>query len=301
MTDSRFVPVFAFCLAVLLAVSAPAATAQNVVAPGVTFSVDPVQPYHMQPYNAPDVQPPMAPPSTVTPSLLRDDTLLDSTLTIASVVEFDGADQEVGKTVLRAETPDSAKVFEPVPPVWVDQPTVSGVRAYEALFDARDLSTVERPDGSSVEAPEVTAEACPAAASKDLKQPAAYDRNATLLPPGQVAYFYTEADSLVHCAVYRWDEATRMSGREFIQLMRDGGVDPLSVLATYDVMFEEVVRSVERRLGSPQHMDPTPTATEDRGVSHRRTARWTTDDVVIDLRLAISRIGGHLTVVQYWQ
>lgn len=295
MTDPRFVPVFAFCLAVLFVVGAPAATAQNVGAPGVTFPAD-----RVESPDAPSLQS-LTAPTTATPPATRDDALLDSALTIASVVTFDGADQEVGTTVLRAETPDSAKVFEPVPPVWVDQPTISGVRAYEALFDARDLSTVKRPDGSTVKAPDVTPEACPAAASKDLKQPAAYDRNATLLPPGQVAYFYTEQDSLVHCAVYRWDEATRMSGREFIQLMREGGVDPLSVLATYDVMFEEVVRSVERRLGSPQHLDPAPTTTEDKGVSHRRTARWSTDDVVIDLQLAISRIGGHLTVVQYWQ
>jgi hypothetical protein len=295
MTDSRLVSVAAFCLAVLIAVGARPATAQPVVAPGVTFPAD-----RAQPYDASGLQS-LMPPSTATPLATRDDARLDSALTIASVVTFDGADQEVGTTVLRAETPDSAKVFEPVPPVWVDQPTISGVRAYEALFDARDLSTVERPNGTTINAPEVTPEACPAAASKELTQPAAYDRNATLLPPGQVAYFYTEADSLVHCAVYRWDEATRLSGREFVQLMREGGIDPLSVLATYDVMFEEVVRSVERRLGSPQHLDPAPSATDDKGVSHRRTARWNTDDVVIDLRLAISRIGGHLTVVQYWQ
>lgn len=226
---------------------------------------------------------------------------VDSAFTIASLVEPDAADQQVGTTVLRAETPDSASVFEPVPPVWVDQPTISGVRAYEALFDARDLRTVEREDGTTYEAPTVTAEACPAAASNDLSEPAAYDRNATLLPPGQVAYFYTEPDSLVHCAVYRWDEATRMSGRDFIQLMRNGGIDPMTVLATYDVMFDEVVRSVKRRLGHPQHLDPKPAPISEGNVSHRRTARWATDDVVIDLRLAISRIGGHLTVVQYWQ
>ncbi len=295
MTDLRFFSVFAVCLAFAVAVGAPTAMAQDVIAPGVTFPADRVTMDDPSSIQLPVTLTPVTHPET------RDDALLDSTLTIASVVAFDGADQEVGTTVLRAETPDSARVFEPVPPVWVDQPTMSGVRAYEALFDARDLSTVEGPDRSTVKAPDVTPEACPAAASKDLKQPAAYDRNATLLPPGQVAYFYTEQDSLVHCAVYRWDEATRMTGHEFIQLMREGGIDPLSVLATYDVMFEEVVRSVERRLGRPQHLDAAPTATEDKGVSHRRTARWTTDDVVIDLRLAISRIGGHLTVVQYWQ
>lgn len=295
MTHIRPFPLLVLFLAVAVAFAPGVVTAQTVVSPGVAFPDDRMASYSVSNVRALEAR------SSVTPAATRDDALLDSTLTIASVVSFDGADQEVGTTVLRPETPDSAKVFEPVPPVWVDQPTISGVRAYEALFDARDLSTVEGPDGSTVEAPEVTPEACPAAASHELSEPSAYDRNATLLPPGQVAYFYTEADSLVHCAVYRWDEATRMTGREFIQLMREGGIDPLSVLATYDVMFEEVVRSVERRLGSPQHLDPAPTATEDDSVSHRRTARWSTDDVVIDLRLAISRIGGHLTVVQYWQ
>ena len=295
MAHPRLFPLLYLFLAVVVACAPGRAIAQTAIPPGIVFPDDRMMLDGVSDAHA------TGPLSSVAPAAIRDDALLDSTLTIASVVSLDGADQEVGTTVLRPETPDSAKVFEPVPPVWVDQPTISGVRAYEALFDARDLSTVERPNGASVKAPEVTPEACPAAASHDLSEPSAYDRNATLLPPGQVAYFYTEADSLVHCAVYRWDEATRMTGPEFIQLMREGGIDPLSVLATYDVMFEEVVRSVERRLGSPQHLDPAPTSTNDDGVSHRRTARWSTDDVVIDLRLAISRIGGHLTVVQYWQ
>jgi len=272
---SYFVQALGAALILVCAVVGTPASAQSILPPGVSM-----------PDNA-------QPVDEATPT--------DSALTIASIIEPTAADQQVGTTVLRAETPDSARVFEPVPPVWVDQPTISGVRAYEALFDARDLRTIEREDGTTYEAPTVTTEACPAAASNDLSEPAAYDRNATLLPPGQVAYFYTEPDSLVHCAVYRWDEATRMSGRDFIRLMRDGGIDPMTVLATYDVMFDEVVRSVKRRLGSPQHLDPTPTPIAEGNVSHRRTARWTTDDVVIDLRLAISRIGGHLTVVQYWQ
>jgi len=223
----------------------------------------------------------------------------DSALTIASLVEPEAPDQEVGTTVLRPETPDGARVFDPVPPVWVDQPTMKGVRAYEALFDARELIPDAAGNGTS-KAPDVTRDACPAVDTHDLDTPASYDREATLLPPGQVAYFYSRPDSLVRCAVYRWDEATQMSGREFIRLMQQGGVDTDAALATYDVMFDEVVRSVNRRLGVPRHIDPAPIETQTSSHSHLRRARWQTDDVVIDLRLAISRIGGHLTVVQYW-
>lgn len=253
-----------------------------------------------QPGMAPGVLPSgVSMPDLVTP-VPGSRAMSDSTEMLIAFVEPEAADQEVGTTVLRPETPDSARSFEPVPPVWVDQPTMKGVRAYEALFNATTLEPGTARGGGEVRAPEVTADACPAVETHDLDAPAAYDREATLLPPGQVAYFYSRPDSLVRCAVYRWDEATQMTGREFIELMRDGGIDPETVLATYDVMFEEVVRSVRRRLGEPMHLDPAPASTGASGVSHRRTARWQTDGVVIDLRLAISRIGGHLTVVQYW-
>ncbi|PEN12792.1 hypothetical protein CRI94_12320 [Longibacter salinarum] len=224
----------------------------------------------------------------------------DSALTIASVMEVDAPDQEVGTTVLRPETPDSARVFEPVPPVWVDQPTMKGVRAYEALFDARKPNAASDEETASGSAPEVTAEACPAIDTHDLDAPESYDRDATLLPPGQVAYFFSKQDSLVRCAVYRWDEISQLTGPEFIRLMQKGGIDADAVLATYDVMFEEVVRSVKRRLGDPNLLDPTPTQSKEGSHSYLRRARWQTNDVMIDLRLAISRVGGHLTVVQYW-
>lgn len=234
----------------------------------------------------------VAPETPITPTVAEDDTLLAA----ADFLTKEAADQEVGTTILRSTGPDSASVLGAIPPVWVDRPTMKGVRAYESLFDASE----EIQKAQNTNPPDVSVEACPAKATQNLAEPAAFDRASTLLPPGQVAYFYSEPDSLVQCAVYRWDEASTMTGHEFIRLMKDGGVDAETVLATYDVMFDEVVRSIERRLGDAHQMDEAPIATEEGNVSYRRSARWATDDVVIDLRLTISRIGGHLTVVQNW-
>ncbi len=237
-------------------------------------------------------------PATVAPetSAERNVAVDDTLLAAADFLTKEAADQEVGTTILRTTGPGSANVLGAIPPVWVDRPTMKGVRAYEALFDASEAMR----EAQNTNPPDVGAEACPAMATQDLAEPAAFDRASTLLPPGQVTYFYSEPDSLVQCAVYRWDEASTMTGHEFIRLMKDGGIDAETVLATYDVMFEEVVRAIERRLGTAHQIDHAPVAAQEGNVSYRRSARWTTDDVVIDLRLTISRIGGHLTVVQNW-
>ena len=219
-------------------------------------------------------------------------------------------DAPVGHAIVSEVAPDTVHVFTDAPPLWIGQPTLPEAREYENAFfrhrsprpgdEQRGPSPVAHPSGEDTPGPP-PATLCPPAETVQLGDPEVFDRTPTMLPPGRVEYYYSAPDSVVHCAIYRWDETSHMTGMEFIRMMRQGGVQPSTVLATYDVVFDEVARYVSRRVGPPGDLDPSPRKTDDRRISYRREARWATDEVVIDLRLSVNRVGGHLTVVQHWK
>jgi hypothetical protein len=273
--------------------------------PADTMRADTVRADSMRANSASGIQPARIPHRGASVSVSRG--------TIAEALKTSRApelDAPIGHPIVTEVEPDTVHVFTKAPPLWIGQPTLPEARDYENTFfrvdaprpgDAeRGPSPVAHPSGEDKPGP-LPATLCPPAEQVELGDPEVFDRTPTMLPPGRVEYYYSAPDSVVHCAIYRWDETSHMSGMEFIRMMRRGGVQPATVLATYDVVFDEVTRYVSRRIGPPGVLDPSPRKIDDRRISYRREARWSTDDVVIDLRLSVNRVGGHLTVVQHWK
>lgn len=188
----------------------------------------------------------------------------------------------------------------PSEPVLVEQPTLDEARQYEKTFGSQP-APLPAPESEAALGAEELQALCPPARSQDLRQRVHFHRPSTAMPPGRVRYF-ASADSVVQCVSYTWDESHTLSGREMVDRLSQGGVDPDTVIARYDVAFDEVVRSVRRRVGPPDSLNPQPIAdTNGARKQYRRHARWQTPTVVIDLTLNVSLLGGQIQVDQYWR
>lgn len=188
----------------------------------------------------------------------------------------------------------------PSDPVLINQPTLGEVRQYEGQFGS-ERAPLPAPESEAALSAEELAAQCPPAQTQELQQRVHYHRPSTAMPPGRVRYF-ASADSVVQCVSYTWDESHTLSGREMVERLSQGGVDPDTVIARYDFAFDEVVRSVRGRLGAPDALDPQPIAdTAGARKQYRRHAQWRTPTVVIDLTLNVSLLGGQIQVDQYWR
>jgi hypothetical protein len=190
--------------------------------------------------------------------------------------------------------------LQPTSPVLFEQPTVTDVRRYEQSFDSRP-APLPAPESEAAVSREELRRHCPPSRQHELTTRMHFHRPSTTMPPARVRYF-AGPDSLVHCVSYTWDESHTISGREMVRRLSQGGVDPDTVVVRYDTAFDDVVRSVRRRLGPPDTLDPRPVV--DTGGTHkqyRRHAHWSTPEVAIDLTLNVSLLGGQIRVDQFWK